>query len=44
MEIVLIDTKNLKVRVETLMTGTKFAACHQKWKIVMIWQFVKNWY
>ena len=30
MEIVLIDTKNPKVRIEILMTGTKFAACHQK--------------
>ena len=29
MEIVLIDTKNPKVRVEILMTGTKIAACHQ---------------
>ena len=30
MEIVLIDTKNPKVRIEILMTGTKIAACHQK--------------
>ena len=30
MEIVLIDTKNPKVRMEILMTGTKIAACHQK--------------
>ena len=30
MEIVLIDTKNPKVRTEILMTGTKIAACHQK--------------
>ena len=29
MEIVLIDTKNPKVRIEILMTGTKIAACHQ---------------
>ena len=29
MEIVLIDTKNLKVRIEILITGTKIAACHQ---------------
>ena len=36
MEIVLIDTKNPKVRIEILMTGTKLAACHQKWQIVMI--------
>ena len=47
MEIVLIDTENPKVRVEQkeiLMTGTKIAACNQKWQIVMIWQFLKNWY
>ena len=30
MEIVLIDTKNPKVRIEILMTGTIIAACHQK--------------
>ena len=30
MEIVLIDTKNPKVRIERLMTGTKIAVCHQK--------------
>ena len=30
MEIVLIETKNPKVRKEILMTGTKIAACHQK--------------
>ena len=30
MEIVLIDTKNPKVRTEILITGTKTAACHQK--------------
>ena len=30
MEIVLIDTKSLKVRIEILMTGTRIAACHQK--------------
>ena len=30
MEIVLIDTKNPKVRIEILMTGTKTVACHQK--------------
>ena len=30
MEIVSIDTKNPKVRIEILMTGTKSAACHQK--------------
>ena len=30
MEIVLIETKNIKVRIEILMTGTKIAACHQK--------------
>ena len=30
MEIVLIDTKNPKVRIEILMTGTKIAACHQR--------------
>ena len=29
MEIVLIDSKNPKVRIEILMTGTKMAACHQ---------------
>ena len=29
MEIVLIDTKNPKVRIEKLMTGIKIAACHQ---------------
>ena len=29
MEIVLIDTKNPKLRIEILMTGTKTAACHQ---------------
>ena len=29
MEIVLIDTKSTKVRIEILMTGTKIAACHQ---------------
>ena len=29
MEIVLIDTKSLKVRIEILMTGTKIEACHQ---------------
>ena len=29
-EIVLIDTKNPKVRIEILITGTKFAACHQQ--------------
>ena len=26
----MIDTKNPKVRIEILMTGTKIAACHQK--------------
>ena len=30
MEIVIIDTKNPKVRIEILITGTKIAACHQK--------------
>ena len=30
MEIVLIDTKNPKVRIKIPMTGTKLAACHQK--------------
>ena len=30
MEIVLIDTKNPNVRKEIVITGTKFAACHQK--------------
>ena len=30
MEIVLIDTKNPKVRIEILITGTKIAACHEK--------------
>ena len=30
MEIVLIDTKNPKVRIEIVITGTKIAACHQK--------------
>ena len=30
MEIILIDTKNPKVRKEILMTGTKTAASHQK--------------
>ena len=29
MESVLIDTKNPKVRIEILMTGTKIATCHQ---------------
>ena len=29
MEIVLIHTKNPKVRIEIFMTGTKIAACHQ---------------
>ena len=29
MELVLIDTKSPKVRIEMLMTGTKIAACHQ---------------
>ena len=29
MEIVLIDTKNPKVRIEIVITGTKIAACHQ---------------
>ena len=29
MEIISIDTKNPKVRIEILMTGTKSAACHQ---------------
>ena len=29
MEIVLIGTKNPKVRIEILMTGTKVKACHQ---------------
>ena len=27
-EIVLIDTKNTKVRIEILVTGTKIEACH----------------
>ena len=30
MEIVLIDTKSPKVRIEILMTGSKIAACNQK--------------
>ena len=30
MEIVLIDTKNPKVQIKILMTGTRIAACHQK--------------
>ena len=30
MELVLIDTKSPKVGIETLMTGTKIEACHQK--------------
>ena len=30
MDIVLIDTKNPKVRIKILMTGTKNAASHQK--------------
>ena len=30
MEVVLIDPKSPKVRIEILMTGTKSAACHQK--------------
>ena len=30
MEIVLIDTKNPKVRIEIVIIGTKIAACHQK--------------
>ena len=29
MEIVSIDTKSPKVRIETLMTGAKIAECHQ---------------
>ena len=29
MEIVLVDTKNPKVRTEIVITGTKIAACHQ---------------
>ena len=29
MEIVFIGTKNPKVRIEILMTGTKVEACHQ---------------
>ena len=29
MEFVLIDTKNPKVRIVILMTGTKIATCHQ---------------
>ena len=29
MELVLIDTKSPKVRIEILMTGTKIKACHQ---------------
>ena len=29
MEIVLIDTKNPKVRIEIVITGTKITACHQ---------------
>ena len=33
MEIVLIDTKNPKVRIERLMTGTIIAACQQKMSI-----------
>ena len=44
MEIVLIDTKSPKLRIEILMTGTKIKACHQIKQIVMIWQFVQNWY
>ena len=44
MEIVLIDTKSLKVRIEILMTGTKIEHVINKWQIVMIWQFVQNWY
>ena len=44
MELVLIDTKSPKVRIEILITGTKIKACHQKWQIEMIWQFVQNWY
>ena len=28
MEIVLIDTKNPKVRTEIVITGTKIAGCH----------------
>ena len=42
MELVLIDTKYPKVRIEILMTGTKIAAGHQKWQ--MIWPFVQNWF
>ena len=33
MEIVLIDTKNPKVRIKILMTGTKLAACHQNGRL-----------
>ena len=29
MELVLIDTKSPKVRIEILMTGTQIKACHQ---------------
>ena len=29
MELVLIDTKSPKVRIEILMAGTKIKACHQ---------------
>ena len=29
MEIVFIDSKSPKVRIEILMTGTKIEACHQ---------------
>ena len=42
MELVLIDTKSPKVRIKILMTGTKIKACHQKWQIEMIWQFVQT--
>ena len=39
MEIVLIDTKNPKVRIEILMTGTKHEACHQK---ICYWNLPRN--
>ena len=33
MEVVLIDTKSPKVRIEILMTGAKIEACHQSGRL-----------
>ena len=42
MELVLIDTKSPKVRIEILMTGTKIKECHRKWQIEMARHFVQT--